>query len=227
MSSNAPNGPSRSGGLNFREILNLVVGLAIVFGTPILVGQLYGFPPWKTLILSFSMPDKASNVPVVLVWIVGATLLLRDTGRRRSRLALIAIGTLLAIALFRAVFYIWLLGSGPHHKVHVFMGMAEVGASLLSAVCWGLVIAALINARGDSNEQQDSIVTTDDAGSGSSRLGILVVCAVLGAGLGFLLNMIADEVNASPFRAVVYVVGGCVVGAGFAAILNAMARPRR
>lgn len=226
MSSEKPNQPP-SKWIGPREFVLCIVVAGFSLGIPLVAAQLCGMGLRKALMIMSSRVPETFNLPVVLVWIVGCVLLLRHQDRRRMRMALVGIGGLLIIWLLRVVFWIWLFGSGPVDKLQAMLWIGEIIPSVLSAVCWGFVIALLLRSGRDSSTVTTHAITEETVAAGSFRLGWLIISTGLGAGLGFFLNAVSDEVNASPYRSVVYVVGGCVVGAAIATVLNSISRPRR
>ena len=223
-----PPDPSPSGSRVSNEIALIVAALALLFGAPMLVGRLYGIGPVKGLLLSFA--PIHGGVPVTLVWLVGGILLFRRWKKERSvsPWGLVAIGGCLAITLGRSLFHLWLYHSGWASKGGSLIWIGEIAPSVLMAVCWALLIAALLGGRHGADEGRQVDSTTPDGPPKSSRFGALVLCTTLGAGLGFFLHVFSDVLNDSPYRSVIYVVGGCLLGVMIALGMDLVAtrRPR-
>lgn len=227
MSSPTPNDPSRRGWLNSKELLMLFAGLLVICSGPILVGQIFGLPVRKALFLAFALPHKESGLLVIPVWLVGLVLLLRNRRPGQSLLPVIAIGGLLATSVIHGVLSVWIIGSRTPEKLPVVMWIAEVGPSILSAVFWVLLTAALIGRNRTPDSAPDPSATADDNGTESpSRTGHLVVCLLTGAAAGFLLNAVTDDINSSPYRLLIYTVGGCMSGIVFSILMNRTSRPQ-
>ena len=200
--------------LSLKELLLLITALCVVLGTPILVGRLCGFSPARSLIVSFLHTSTGIQIPVLLVWLVGGMLILRrwNAGRNVSGYALIAIGGLLAISVARSVFYLWLRGAyrGPYGMA--FFWAAAIVPPILMAVCWAMLIAALLGWEYQPGEKALQSTTSEKGNQKYLPFGLLVLCTLSGAGLGFCLNILSDQLTDSPYKTITYVVGGCLFG---------------
>ena len=97
---------------------------------------------------------------------------------------------------------------------------------ILMAVCWAMLIAAFLRGGHPSYDREVDFAKSPDVTHSTSRLGLLVVCALLGAGLGFGLNLVGDDLLNSPYRSVISVVGGCLLGVLIALAMDVAARRR-
>lgn len=95
-----------------------------------------------------------TQLPVLLVWVVGILLAVTRWGRHPRVSALLVAGlaiyvgmTLLAAGLNATV--PWFASTRPAAYVGLLLGIVSVGRSFIGAVAWGLVLAAVFADRSE------------------------------------------------------------------------------
>ncbi len=107
-----------------------------------------------TPVLSSLLGGLLAQLPVLAVLLVGLLLVIMRWGRHPRASALLVAGLAIhlvvgLLALGLNAMLPWLAGSIPGARVGVILQLVTVVRSLISAVGWGLVLAAVFADRGE------------------------------------------------------------------------------
>jgi len=204
-----------------------LAAIGVLLGVPIAFASLLGVSPAMALAVTFLERDV--QIPLVLVWLAGGCLLYRrwSFDRGVSHLALLAVGGMLATAVLRGLLMIGLYsGKAGAGKLALLYGAAII-PPLLQAGCWVLVMVALLKQGHPPPAPSAAQPSSHPSRPAPSVLGPLIFCTLLGAGVGFCLDVASDTIIASPYRLLIHVLGGCLFGFMIALALEFAARSRR
>ena len=137
---------------NLLGLLGLITFVAFFLGATALTGRLVGIG--ELLAFQIILGTVIDKTAILAVWLVGAVVLVRRWNLHplASRYALIAMCGLFALFICDLFFQIWFQGmvsSGgvsPNTPWKLLVAKM-VGSSLLSAVCWVLLLMAVVAPR--------------------------------------------------------------------------------
>ena len=219
------NKSDESSGSIIRDVGLLLLGLVLLAGPPALIAQMYGMSPVKALWISLMAPKKGNDALLVLVWLVTGVLLLRRP--QSSRLPLLAIGGFLAVWMLQTMLTVLLINDGARKPATFLILIYDVVFPICNAACWILLAIELVRRSGrQSTPQAERLPSVEPPASvpqgetqqALQHAGLIIVGTCAGAACGFVLNVVTDDINASPFRLLIYIVGGSVLGTAVASL---------
>ena len=143
-------------------LIGVVTFVACLLGATALVGRLVGVagPEAFAVVLGRML----FQVPTLLVWLVGAVILLRRAKLHPlvSRYALLGIGGLFLLLIAGSLCQLWLYGAVRYGSwapnAQWILILIEIVRSLLAAACWILLFVAILGSRKPDDGNQGGVL---------------------------------------------------------------------